>query len=147
VHAIQLFHPLLFRPDVHVLETALPDPESGLVMNRDGEDQPRQQSAVPRMCPALLETAKHEPRGSLFRGLQHARGIRLAVWPDQNMEVVRHEDVSHDLETEMDPEFVEGVEEVLTEALGMKDLHPMIATGLDEVEVVTSIEAVQGATS
>jgi hypothetical protein len=66
------------------------------------------------------------------------------AWPDQNMKMLRHEDVSSDLETEMDPEFVEGVEEVLTEAVGMKELHPMIGAGRDEVEVVRSVEVVQG---
>jgi hypothetical protein len=53
------------------------------------------------------------------------------------------EDVSDDLATPADPQVIEGLDEVLAEAVGMIELRPVVGAGGDEVEMVRTVEALQ----
>jgi hypothetical protein len=59
------------------------------------------------------------------------------------MKVLRHKDVSDNLETEPGTQLAESLNEVLTEAVGTRELLPTIGAGGDEVEVATRIEPAQ----
>jgi hypothetical protein len=59
------------------------------------------------------------------------------------MKMFWHEDVCNDLETEANPKLVEGVDEVLAEAVGMIELRPVVGAGGNEVEMARTVEAMQ----
>ncbi len=67
-------------------------------------------------------------------------GLAKLAGPEQNVKVLRHEDIAPDPESELVTQLRPGANEPSLEAFGVKDASAAIGAGGDVVQVVQAVE-------
>ena len=121
MHVIELFEPLLLAPNVHVVFTPLPDTVTSVVVHRGGQFKPIQHPLAPREGRVPAQIAKNKV-GRTFCQLLHDLGrVSEITGPDQQMAVLRHQNMADDPEAQLRPEIIERSGELKPEPLGVED--------------------------
>ena len=115
MHIFKLFQPLGFAPDVEVIEAPLPNSVRGLIVNRFRQDDPIQHPAAPRLF-ATLQTLNNAPSRPLLQTTDDARGAMSFAGPDEQMKVLRHQDVADEPEVELTSQWVQDFNELRSES-------------------------------
>ena len=135
VHIPQPFHPLLCRPHLEVVEPSLPEsPALSRVVK---------QVALARVPASVL--GQQGPRRALLYHLHHGGRSSDFWFRDQQVDVLRHDDVPDDHEPVALAGLLQHGEEAITaERRAQKRQSPVTRTG-DKVQVMSAVGAMQAA--
>jgi hypothetical protein len=86
VHVVKLFDRFFQAPDFEIMQTSLPKARQRIVA--DGECQIQ-------LCGGRSLLAPQAPRDALFQNLNRSGGSSFDRLADEQMEMLRHDDVAH----------------------------------------------------
>ena len=127
VHVAEFFCLLAFRPDVEVVETALPE-----MVILHGRKIPK--AALCGLA-GHVGAADNPSSKTLFQDLHHDGWISLVRFADQEMEVLGHDYISQNHETIALTHLLEDRQEEIAATCTGQVLSPVITTAGDEVQV------------
>lgn len=139
MHVVQFFQPFLLTPNIHIVKAALPDAPGAVIAHRGGEGRSPQHPSTPWKLAIPLKILEHENRRALLEALHHLRGVGPLRGPDQQVEVLRHQNVAEELEAQAEAQLVEGLHPVTAKALGIEKARATIGAGSEIMEVVEPV--------
>ncbi len=75
----------------------------------------------------------------MFQQLHYHRKVRTRRFTDQQMKVLRHDDVAHDRELVIASHLLQFLKEQIAGFGGVEQRPPLVATAGDEVEIATAV--------
>src|SRR5262245_60051262 len=100
MHILKLFRPFGFAPDIEAIEAPLPNSVRGLIVNGFRQHDLIQHPSAPRLF-ATLQALDHAPSRPLFETTDNARWAMNLAGPDEQMKVLRHQDVADESEVKL----------------------------------------------
>ncbi len=101
MHVIRLLVPLLRAPDVHIIKPPLPDAKVGVIVNAGRQRYPGEHLLAPRILKIMTQVLEDELGRAFLQSLHNLRGVGAVGGPEQEVTVLRHENVSDDAEAEL----------------------------------------------
>jgi hypothetical protein len=135
MHVPQLFHALLRRPYVEVVEACLPE--------RSAPRLAAKQIALARVVSLALR--QQSAGGALLQHLHHGRGSSDFGFSQKKMYVFRHYDVADDDESVALARLFQNREEAVAAASGAQKRQSPVAGAGDKVQVMRAVTAMQTA--
>ena len=133
MHVIQFLPALFFGINIERAEAPVPKAEMGLIMDRGWQTEAGQHLTAPRIVQVFPKRFEDAFGRFLFKFLNDQRGRFGGLWFQQQMEVLGHQDPADEQAVHLIPDFLQTLDEVMTEAWGEENGRPAIGAGGDEL--------------
>ncbi len=116
MHVVEFLQAFSLAEDSKGIEAALPEAEGGLVVNGRGKPQPGKGSRAPRMVGVGPKGPQKARGGSLLELLDEAAGGFGGLRPNQEMEMLGHQNPTEKAEVEFCPDLLQHLHKFTTES-------------------------------
>lgn len=131
MHVVKFFNSLLETPHIEVVKSPLPKPPRPRIFNP---------------CKVQIQLSSDRPffvaqaaRDSLFQNLDHHGGRSFGRFADEQMNVLRHHDISDKREPVAVPDFAENLNESVSGANRSQKRHTPVATERNEMKMAAPV--------
>lgn len=104
-----------------------------------GQGQPFEHSAAPRKLAILPEVSDYEDGRAFFHTLNNPRGVGSVRGPNQQVKVLRHENVAEDSKAQAAAQFVERFHEVEPKTVGIEKRRAPVGAGSKGMQVIEPV--------
>lgn len=139
VQVVQLFPPLLFAPDVQVVEAPLPDAMRPVKVDGGRQAEFLEHASAPGKGCILAQHLEHKFGRALPEALDDLGRIGVLGGPNQQMEMLGHQDVTEDFEAQGSAKPAQRLDEVLAETRGVKKARAAISAGRKLVKMIKAV--------
>ena len=134
MHVVELFDSLLQTPHIEVVKPPLPKPGLRIFSNFKAQ---MQLPSIRSLSPAQA------PGDALFQDLNHKRRCSLGRLADQQVNVIRHNDVANECKTVALPDFAENLNESILGTNRTQEGHAPVTTERDEMKMPAPVNSNQ----
>jgi hypothetical protein len=132
VHVVELFHSLFQTPHVEVVKAALPETRQRIGAVCKGQFQ---------LCGGCSLFVAQAPRDALFQNLNHGGRCCFTRFADEQMDVLRHDDITYQGEAVTVSHLAQNMDENISGANRAQKGQSSITSERDEMQMTASVVA------